>query len=81
MAYIASNASLAAWTVLSTTSSVCAVEKNAASNWEGARYTPPPSMAVKKRPKRAVSLALALGQSRTGVSLKKVQNIVPTRVW
>ncbi len=40
-----------------------AVETNAASNWDGARYTPSASIARKKFPNRAVSDVFALSQS------------------
>ena len=55
----ASKDSLAAPIVRRISSSECAAETNAASNCDGARYTPRSSMARKKRPKRAVSLRLA----------------------
>src|SRR3954469_22296931 len=52
---IASNASAAAAIVCATSASSCASETKAASNCDGARYTPRSSMAWKNRPKRAVS--------------------------
>ena len=40
--------------------SLWANDTKAASNWAGGRYTPRFSISWKKRPKRALSLALAL---------------------
>src|SRR5262249_62204555 len=53
--------SAAARTVRSMSSSECASDTNAASNWLGARYTPRASRPRKNRPKRAVSERLAGG--------------------
>src|ERR1039457_3308358 len=77
-AYSAS-ASRAAAMVFSISSSVCAALTNAASNCDGARYTPRSSMRRKNRPNRAVSHFLADSQSVTGPSVKKNVNIDPTR--
>src|SRR5215475_15349844 len=59
--------------VRSMISSVCAVEMKAASNCDGARYTPSSSMAWKNRAKPWRSLRLAVSQSRTGSEVKKVE--------
>src|SRR5262245_39051350 len=74
------NALRAASTVRSMISSVCAVETKAASNCDGARYTPSSSMAWKNRAKASRSLRLAVAQSRTVSEVKKLVNIEPTRL-
>src|SRR5690606_13098746 len=53
------NASLAAARVASTTAASCALDTKPASNADGARNTPRPSIAWKKRLKAAVSQATA----------------------
>src|SRR5262247_4445018 len=70
----------AASIVRSMISSVCEVETKAASNCDGARYTPSSSMAWKNRAKASRLLRLAEAQSRTGSEVKKVVNIEPTRL-
>src|SRR5262245_37868845 len=70
----------AASIVRSMISSVCAIETKAASNCDGARYTPSSSMAWKKRAKASRLLRLAVAQSRTGSEVKKVVNMEPTRL-
>ena len=54
------NASRAAAMVTSTSSVVCASERKAASNCDGARLTPRSSMARKNVPYRAASAVLAV---------------------
>src|ERR1017187_8097933 len=71
--------SRAAAIVFAISSSVCAALTNAASNCEGARYTPRSSIFRKNRPNRAVSHFFADSQSVTGPSVKKNVNIEPTR--
>jgi len=52
---------------------------NAASNWDGARYTPRFSIPLKKRAKSFVSLVTAVVKSNTSDFVKKVVNIEPAR--
>src|SRR3990172_3569366 len=68
---------LAASIVLSRSALVCARDRNAASNCEGAMFTPFLSMPRKYFPNRAVSESLALSKSFTFLSVKKQVNIEP----
>lgn len=53
-------AAFAARRVASMSAAEWASERKAASNWEGARFTPPSSIALKKRAYRSVSAARAV---------------------
>ena len=57
---------------------VWARDRKAASNWDGARFTPFLSMDRKYLPNRVVSEVLALSKSFTFLSVKKQVNIEPT---
>jgi len=61
----------AASTVLLMSDFECARDRNAASNCDGARFTPFASMLRKNFPNRAVSDVLALAKSVTFLSVKK----------
>ena len=77
----AANASFAAAIVRCTSSSECAVPRNAASYCEGGRYTPLSSMLRKNFPNASVFDFDAESQSVTGPGWKNHVNIDPTRLW
>jgi hypothetical protein len=56
--------------VASISASPCAEDRKPASNADGARYTPPRSIAWKKRRNAPASLAIASAYERTGPSRK-----------
>src|SRR5690606_25694600 len=68
LTYSAANAAVTTATVRSMSSSVCATERKAASNWEGGQYTPLSSTRVCQRPNRSRSERSASVQLRTGPS-------------
>ena len=76
----AANARAATSAVRSMSAAVCAVEMKPASNWLGAKYTPPSSAAWKKRANVARSLVCASSRFHTGRSVKNRQNMEPARL-
>src|SRR6185503_16995308 len=70
-------ASSSRFSVSSTSASECADDMNAASNADGARYTPRSSAAWKKRLNRSTSDVFASEKFRTGSARKKKPHIDP----
>ena len=69
----------AAASVVARVSSSCVMDTNAASNWLGGQYTPLVSIMACQTAKALRSQRSALGQSRTGVSVKNTVSMEPTR--